>query len=274
MTLLTLEEAGAAALERIGGKARGLSRLAALDLPVPPAVVLDASAHAAFARDGALGAATAEAVVAAARPLGWPLAVRSSAADEDAGDKSAAGQYESVMGVGDPAQLLAAIERCYRAADSERAQAYRGVSPTHPAEVALVIQREVAAQRAGVAFSVNPVTGAGHEIVIEAVFGHGEGLVSGELDPDRFWVAREGGGVRARRSAKPTAADGRGGVHPLAPERRWARVLLDSEARRVAELVVTAERGFGAPVDVEFCWSLEDLWLVQCRPITTLRAAA
>jgi len=274
VTLLSLEEAAAAGIERVGGKARGLSRLAELGLPVPPAVVLDASAHAAFVRDGALGAETAEAVVAAARPLGWPLAVRSSAADEDAGDKSAAGQYESVMGVGDAAQLLAAVEHCYRAADSERAQAYRETLPAHPAAVALVLQREVAAQRAGVAFSANPVTGADDEIVVEAVFGHGEGLVSGELDPDRFWVARESGRVRARRSPKPTAADGRGGVHPLAPERRWARVLLDAEVRRVADLVVTAERGFGAAVDVEFCWSLEELWLVQCRPITTLRAAA
>jgi pyruvate,water dikinase len=60
----------------------------------------------------------------------------------------------------------------------------------------------------------------------------------------------------------------------VAPERRLARVLRDDEVRRVAELVVAAEQGFGTPVDVEFCLAGEELWLVQCRPITTLAAGA
>ena len=246
MRILSLQEAGELPAERVGGKALGLARLMSYGLPVPPAVVLDVSWHEAFeAGDGTVPEVD----------LGWPLAVRSSAADEDAADKSAAGQYESVMDVGDADALRAAIEHCYRAADSARAVAYRDEGAK--ARVALVLQRSIAAQRAGVAFSVDPVSGAGDEVVVEAVFGHGEGLVSGTLDPDRYRVPRDGGGVRARRAEK----DG---------PRRWARVLRDDEARSVAELTLTAEAGLGRPVDVEFCWAGEELWLVQCRPITAL----
>jgi rifampicin phosphotransferase len=245
---LTLEEAGELPASRVGGKALGLARLVALGLPVPPAVVLDVSWHEAFLA----GERTVPEPA-----LEWPLAVRSSAADEDAADKSAAGQYESVMNVGDADALRAAIEHCYRAADSARAVAYRGDGAT--ARVALVLQRSIAAQRAGVAFSVDPVTGAEDDVVVEAVLGHGEGLVSGALDPDRYRVARRGGGVRARRAEKPATG-----------ERRWARVLRDDEARRVAELTLAAEAGTGRPVDVEFCWAGQELWLVQCRPITAL----
>ena len=79
--------------------------------------------------------------------------------------------------------------------------------------------------------------------------GGGEQVVSGVVTPDRYWISDER--VRAR------AAEG-------------LRTLRDDEARRVAELVRTAERGFGAPVDVEFCWEGRELWLVQCRTITTL----
>ena len=244
MTALTLEQAAELPPEAIGGKARGLARLAALGLPVPPARVLDVSVHDAFLASGR--------VPDVAVDLGWPLAVRSSAADEDAADRSAAGQYESVMGVRDAAGLRAAIEHCYHAADSARVRSYRGDGV---ARVALVLQQSIAAQRAGVAFSVDPVTGAHGDVLVEAVFGHGEGLVSGELNPDRYWV---GDTVRARRADKGSG------------ERRWARVLRDDEARRIAELTLTAEAGFGTPVDVEFCWAGPELWLVQCRPITAL----
>lgn len=267
MTLLTLDQVVELPVADVGGKAKGLARLAALGLPVPPARVLDAAAHAEFVRTGRLSDDAVAGLAQAAEELGAPLAVRSSAADEDVADKSAAGQYESVMGVEGIDALAAAVEHCYRAADSERARAYRG---NGAAGLALVVQREASAERAGVAFSADPVTGAGDSIVIEAAFGHGEGVVAGEVTPDRYRVRREDGVVTARIADKTAWADGRGGSGPVVAERRLARVLRDDEVRRIAELVELAERGFGAPVDVEFCWSGPELWLVQCRPITTL----
>ena len=76
--------------------------------------------------------------------------------------------------------------------------------------------------------------------------------------------------MSARVADKAAAADGRGALHPVPPERRTARALRDDEARAVAELALAAERGLGKPVDVEFCFERRRLWAVQSRPITTL----
>jgi phosphoenolpyruvate synthase/pyruvate phosphate dikinase len=271
VTLLTLDEVVELPVAKVGGKAKGLAQLAALGLPVPPARVLASDAHAEFVRAGQLSEPVLRDLADAAGELGAPLAVRSSAADEDVADKSAAGQYESVMGVVGAEALRSAVEHCYRAAESERARAYRGDGEVG---LALVVQCEARAQRAGVAFSADPVTGTPDWILIEAAFGHGEGVVAGEVTPDRYRVRRGDGAVMARIADKASWVDGRGGGGPLPAERRLARVLRDDEAQRIAELVQRAERGFGAPVDVEFCWSGRELWLVQCRPITTLRANA
>ena len=267
MTLLTLDQVVGLPVEQVGGKAKGLARLSALGVPVPEARVLEAAVHARFAQTGLLPDDVLQALAAAAAELRGPLAVRSSAADEDVADKSAAGQYESVMGVIGADGLRAAVERCFRAADSDRARAYRGGRSTG---VALVVQREAVAQRAGVAFSVDPVSGSDEVIVIEAAFGHGEGVVSGEVTPDRYRVRRANRHVQARVADKRCWSDGRGSLHSLPSERRFARVLRDDEAGQITELVEVAAEGFAAPVDVEFCWSGPQLWIVQCRPITTL----
>lgn len=209
----------------IGGKAEGLVRLQELDLPVPPFVAVP------------VGDEPDEAAVAG---LGEPLAVRSSAVGEDAADRSAAGQYETVLGV-THGTLREAV--AYVRSSTERARAY-GAS----GDVAVVIQREVPATRAGVAFSRDPVSGA-DGVLIECALGGGEAVVSGEITPDRYRVV--GDRVQARASGS-------------------VRTLRDDEAHRVAELVRRAEAGFGGPVDVEFCFEARTLWLLQCRPITTV----
>ena len=208
----------------IGGKAEGLIRLQELDLPVPPFVAVP------------VGEEVDDAAVAA---LGEPFAVRSSAVGEDAADRSAAGQYETVLGV-TRAGLADAV--AHVRSSTERARAYGAAG-----DVGVVVQRQVPATRAGVAFSRDPVGGA-DEVLIECALGGGEAIVSGEVTPDRYRVDDE------RVDARATGA---------------VRTLRDDEARRVAELVRRAEAGFGRPVDVEFCFEGRTLWLVQCRPITT-----
>jgi phosphoenolpyruvate synthase/pyruvate phosphate dikinase len=209
----------------IGGKAEGLVRLQELGLPVPPFVAVP------------VGEEPDEAAVAA---LGEPLAVRSSAVGEDAADRSAAGQYETVLGV--TRDTLADAVAHVRSS-TRRAEAYGAAGG-----VGVVVQRQVPATRAGVAFSRDPVGGA-DEIVIECALGGGEAIVSGAVTPDRYRVA----GDRLRTRATGTV-----------------RTLRDDEALQVAELVRRAEAGFGRPVDVEFCFEGRMLWLVQCRPITTV----
>lgn len=208
----------------IGGKAEGLMRLQELGLPVPPFVAVP------------VGGQVNEDAIAA---LGEPLAVRSSALGEDGTEHSAAGQFETVLGV-TRATLGDAVEHVR--AGTERARAYGAES-----EVAVVIQQQIQATRAGVAFSRDPVSGA-DEVLIECAFGGGEAVVSGEVTPDRYRVLD--GRVRARAAGS-------------------LRTLRDDEAIAVAELVRRAEAGFGRPVDVEFCFAGRALWLLQCRPITT-----
>lgn len=221
-------ELGAAPADRVGGKAAGLARLVELGLPVPPAVVLP------------VGEELVDAAEVIER-LGEPLAVRSSAVGEDAVDRSAAGQYETVLGVG-AAALREAVARVRASAHGERARAYGAGGG-----MAVVIQREVRATRAGVAFSRDPVSGH-DDVFVECAFGGGEAVVSGEVTPDRYWIGADG--VRARAAGA-------------------MRTLRDDEARAVATLVRRAEAGFGRAVDVEFCWEARTLWLVQCRAITT-----
>jgi pyruvate,water dikinase len=209
----------------IGGKAEGLVRLRELGLPVPPFVAVPVGA---------------DVDAAAVAELGEPLAVRSSAVGEDSTEQSAAGQYETLLGVTRD-ELPVAIEHVR--SSTARADAYGATG-----DVAVVIQRQVPATRAGVAFSRDPVTGD-DAVLIECALGGGEAIVSGLVTPDRYRV--QGERVRARAAGA-------------------VRVLRDDEALRIAALVHEAERGFGTPVDVEFCWEGRELWLVQCRPITTL----
>jgi phosphoenolpyruvate synthase/pyruvate phosphate dikinase len=209
----------------IGGKAEGLVRLQSLGLPVPPFVAVP------------VGEEVDENAVA---ELGEPLAVRSSAVGEDAADRSAAGQYETVLDV-TRAGLREAVQRVR--ASTERAAAYGATG-----DVAVVVQRQVPATRAGVAFSRDPVDGR-DVVLIECALGGGEAIVSGRVTPDRYWV--DGDEVRARAAGA-------------------IRVLRDDEAHAIVALVRRAEAGFGTPVDVEFCFAGRELWLVKCRPITTL----
>ena len=210
----------------IGGKAEGLRRMLELGLPVPPAVVIP------------VGAEVGD-IAAIVSALGEPLAVRSSAVGEDARDRSAAGQYETVLDVraGDLADAIARVR-----ASTSRARAYGGSD-----DVAVIVQRQVPATKSGVAFSRDPVTGE-DIYVVECAFGAGEAVVSGQVTPDRFRVA---GDRISARVASPI------------------RTLRDDELRQITALVARAEEGFGYPVDVEFCFERRQLWLVQCRAITT-----
>ncbi len=255
LAALPLAEAADAGEAAVGGKAMGLARLVAMGLPVPDAVVLPVG----WAGGG-------EDVLAAAAGLPPPYAVRSSAVGEDSSGHSAAGQYVTVTGVREPAALVAAVARCLESAGSDRVSAYLG---GERAPMAVVIQHQVGAGRSGVAFSVDPVSGARGAVLVEAVFGYGEGIVGGLVSPDRYRVFADGR-VQARRSLKPLAVDGAGRQRRLPQERQGARTLRDDEALAVAGLVRRAEAGFGAPVDIEFCFAGPRLWLLQCRPITGL----
>jgi phosphohistidine swiveling domain-containing protein len=219
------------------------------------------------ARQALLGAAVPRTVAAAVRKAYAELgaadqkvavAVRSSATAEDLGEASFAGQQDSFLNVAGAAAVVDAVRRCWASLWTERAVSYRARNGVDHRDVLIcaVIQRMVPASVSGVLFTANPMTGRRGEVVVDAVPGLGDSLVSGQANPDHFVLDPGAGGVRDRR---PAAQSSKG-------------VLLDDpDLMRLGELAEEVEARFGAPQDIE--WSLDGegrLWLLQARPITTL----
>ena len=268
-----------------GGKARALADIARAGVIVPPWFAVSAGACEPSLRDGGLPAAPAmdagvreelEAAVAALSPGGEPLAVRSSASDEDGPEHSFAGQLESYLGVA-PRDVPARVMDVWRSAFTDRILAYRrehGLAGA-PRPPAVLVQRMIVPRAAGVAFSADPVSGRRGVAVVSAVHGLGTALVSGEGDADTWLVARDGTVVERRVVTKATmhVADGNhpDGVRSSAvPEAlAIAPALSDAEAIEVAALARRAARHFGRPQDIEWARA-ERLYLLQSRPITSL----
>jgi phosphohistidine swiveling domain-containing protein len=288
----------------IGGKAFNLARLARMTPAVPPFFVLRAEALARLLGGGALPETEEEAERARERaeaaplpdPLreglrealkavgDGPLAVRSSAVGEDGQRSSFAGQFETVLGVSpDVDEVWRAVRRVWASAFHPRVMAYRRERGEGAGAMAVVVQRLVEPAAAGVAFSVDPVSGDGATAVVAAVYGLGEGLVSGALDADTYYVrsAADGGStVEAKLAHKPhalrfDAAAAEVRTEEVAAALRDEPVLAQAEARAVAKYARTLAATFGAEQDVE--WALapgpegpRQLFLLQTRPITTL----
>jgi pyruvate,water dikinase len=172
----------------VGGKAASLLRLMARGFRVPPFFVLTADAYR-LSPDGCLPGALRADVLQAWQSLGGDAhayAVRSSGLAEDSADFSFAGVFETVLDVRGADELVAAIERCWASHRSGIADAYRtrrGV--TDDVAMAVVVQRMVHAEWAGVSFSADPITQALSVSVINATRGLGEKLVSGQVNPER-----------------------------------------------------------------------------------------
>jgi phosphoenolpyruvate synthase/pyruvate phosphate dikinase len=273
--ILWLGEPRAADPALAGGKAAALSRLAT-GHRVPPGFVVTLSGT-------TLDRADRETVAAAYRALAErcgvadpPVAVRSSAVDEDGAEASFAGQHDTVLGIAGTEQVWWAISRCVASFAGDRAGAYRrraGLADA-PERAAVLVQWLVPADAAGVVFSANPLTGARDEVIVNAAWGLGESVVSGTVTPDLIVVDRASLAVRGRLVGdkhRMTVPDG-DGVREVPVPSRLARMpaIDDAQARAAAALAVALERQTGRPVDLEVAWAGADLFLLQCRPITAL----
>lgn len=232
--------------EAVGGKAEGLARLIRLGLNVPSGFVIQHAQPGKMPQDllrhyHGIG--------------GGAVAVRSSAIGEDSADASFAGQYETILNVEGDEALVAAIEHCLHSISSVHAAAYQQDKKAgDDVEMAVVVQEMVPAVVAGVLFTADPVSNSRQQIIIDAVSGLGEKLVSGEATPDHYVLDRNG---------KLIEQDLVGNT-PLLSERQLQKLLKDA---------LNAEEKTGMPLDME--WAIDDegelCWL-QARPITTLGA--
>ena len=236
---------------RVGGKAFNCARLKQAGFPVPDGLVISSDETDAVIQLLA-GDPWLDTV-----PAGTRFAVRSSGIGEDSAGHSFAGIHETHLNV-ERNQLVEAVLVCRRSAMSDQARAYREARELgdDEARIAVLVQRMVPAVTSGVAFTVNPITGA-DELVINAGRGLGEALVSGQIDPDEFRLSKRDGTVLSARAG--SAENGTTGAPTLSA----------SQLAALGALLARIERHYGAPQDVEWCDDGEQFWIVQSRPVTT-----
>ena len=204
------------------------------------------------------------------------VAVRSSAPGEDTLATSFAGMHRSFMNVRGPEELVARVRDCWASAYAVRALDYRRSQHlTDEPAIAVVVQLMVDSERAGIAFSVDPVSGNRQRIVVEAAFGQGEIVVSGRVEPDTYTIDKNGPMIVDVRIGHKTTKIVRG---PDGHDRTMAvdeadamhRVLSDDEVLDVGRMTQTVETHYGVPMDIEWAYASGRLWLLQARPVTAL----
>ena len=259
-----------------GGKGGALARLYQAGYPVPDGFVILPTA---FEDDELTSGAWTQVQAHLHRLRGTDaettFAVRSSAMSEDSAQASFAGEFETVLNVHTDEEIRKAIHTVYHSRQSERVRAYsqaKGLSAAH--EVAVVVQRLVRAESAGVLFTANPVTGQRDQAVISAAWGMGEAIVGGLVTPDMLIVDKATGRVLTRETADKqvmTVLLGSGTEEQPVPEaKRYAPVLSDEEAAELVRMGVQVETFYNTPMDVEWAIAEGKLYLLQARPITAL----
>jgi pyruvate,water dikinase len=252
-----------------GSKAVGLGDAARGGLPLPPGVALSGAVVEAVASGDAH--ATAE-VGRAASSLPTPLAVRSSAADEDGAEASFAGQHLTLLGIRSVDELTDALRQIWWSANSDSAITYRQrVGLFARPSVGVVVQSLLDPEVAGVMFTQNPVTGADEQL-IEASWGLGEAVVAARVIPDMFRVARSGEVLERRAGFKQIAIrplpDGGTREEEVAPELVERLCLSDEQLAELTRLAGLCESVYGPARDIEWAIADGELYLLQCRAVT------
>jgi pyruvate,water dikinase len=294
-----------------GGKGANLGELIRAGQPVPPGFCVVTDAYVEFLREngltveidnraraardsrgaslerlseeirsvftaGRVPSAIAEQVSAAYLSLGGPrlaVAVRSSATAEDLPDTSFAGQQDTYLNTVGERALMDAMVRCWASLWTARAIGYRSRNDITDADVALavVVQVMVESESSGVLFTANPLTGRRRETVIDATFGLGEALVSGQVEPDHYVV--EDGRITARTlgaKALSTRSLRDGGTVSVGETGAGRQALPDAGIVELERRGRQIEAHFGAPQDIEWAWVDSRLSILQSRPITSL----
>jgi len=203
------------------------------------------------------------------------VSVRSSATAEDLGDASFAGQQDSFINIKGNKELIEKVKAVFASIFTSRSVFYRKKKGFDDlVGIAVIVQKMVNSDKSGVIFSKHP-TRDSDEILIEAVFGQGEGIVSGKIKPDQYVISRDFEVIDKKISDKKIAivrtAGGQTKTISLTPEKSSQQVLKTYEIKQLAEYAVKLEEHYDRPQDIEFAIENEDIYIVQTRPITTLK---
>ncbi|MGB6895731.1 MAG: phosphoenolpyruvate synthase [Dehalococcoidia bacterium] len=317
--IVWFEEVGREDIALVGGKGANLGEMTRVGIPVPPGFIVTAQSYFRFLeqsdlrpqiesllsaldhRDSAalqkvsdeiketivaasVPADLAEQIREAYRRLGGSVAVRSSATAEDLPEASFAGQQATFLNVSGEENVVEAVKACWASLFEARAIFYRveGGFEHMKVGIAVPVQRMVQSETSGVAFTVEPVSSDLSKIVLEAVRGLGEAIVSGAVTPDHYLLDKETLEILEREVAVQKRelvykADGRDPLHP----NEWREVpadigsrqkLSDAEITALAEIVRRVEQHYRFPQDIEWAQENGKFYLVQTRPVTTLKA--
>ncbi len=204
------------------------------------------------------------------------VAVRSSATAEDLADASFAGQQDSYLNIKGKSALLNHVKKCFASLFTSRATYYRHKKgfAHNKVSLAVVVQRMVDSDKSGVMFSRDP-SYKNDNIIIEAVWGLGEGIVSGKITPDTYLINHEleikSKKIANKKIAITRDSSGSRSIVKLREEKANSQVLKEHEIVRLAGLAKQLEEHYSKPQDVEFAIEGEDIFIVQTRPITTLQ---
>ena len=319
-SVVWFSEVGREDIGIVGGKGANLGELTRASIPVPPGFVVTADSYFRFLQhnslepllkkdlfnldvhdsrglnerasrirqrilDAPMPAHIAAEIREAYHQLGeGAVAVRSSATAEDLPEASFAGQQSTFLNVVGADNVVRAVQACWASLFEARAIFYRVEAGYDHLKVGLAVpvQRMVQSQKSGVMFTVEPVTSDPKKITIEAVYGLGEGIVSGEISPDLYIVDKESLGILSKtvtpQTRMITQAEGSDGAHEGA--NAWVEVqeplastskLTDGEIRELARIGRDVEEHYGSHQDIEWAYENGKFYLTQSRPVTTMR---
>lgn len=278
--ILRLDDPAALDAHRTGGKGASLARLLQAGFPVPEGFVVTTDAFRAIANgpEGALPVDVRSTIRAslAHYPEETAFAVRSSSTFEDLAGAAFAGQHDTFLNVRGVDAVVQRVRDCFTSLRSDRAVAYRAQNGFAEADatMAVVVQRLIPADVAGVAFSVNPISGDLTEAVVDANFGLGESVVGGEAAVDHWELTKATGEVRRaviadKRVQTVTTTDGVRDAECPGPASADP-CLTGTDLRALAELLRSVELHAKFPQDIEWCRADGRFWLLQARPVTRI----
>jgi pyruvate, water dikinase len=318
IVIALLTELGKDDIGVAGGKGANLGELTRADVRVPPGFVVTADAYLGFLENSAIGgqierllsdldindgveldgvAAEIKALITAVemprevtqiiknayrKMGGGPAAVRSSATAEDLVEASFAGQQDTYLNIEGESEIITAVQKCWASLFGARAIFYRaGAGFDHmKVGIAVVVQRMVQSECSGVMFTVHPVTNDATKIVIEAIYGLGEAVVSGLVTPDMYVVDKTSSAVMDRQVVSQEQElvrchQGQSGEeqnHWISIDwgRRTKQKLSDKEIVELATIGRRLEQHFGFPQDVEWAHENGSFYIVQARAVTTV----
>lgn len=204
------------------------------------------------------------------------VAVRSSATAEDSKDAAWAGQLESYLNTTEE-KLFENIKKCWASLFSTRAIFYRFEKKMRNIDIkiAVIVQRMLESEKSGIAFSVHPITENKNQLIIEAGFGLGEAIVSGQTTPDSYTIEKQPLQIidkYTKTHTKGLYRSEKGGNEwrPIPERYNLGQVLTDDEIIKLSKEIINTENIFGFPCDIEWALSQNFFYLLQSRPITTL----